>query len=188
MSDIDIKTVNFAKVGERLKAYRLTQGLSIQEMAKRTNLRPGSIRNLEDGRQFSSLNQLWAIVNAEGLSVLWVFRGKGRFDDTSPDMLPPTLIRKRGAGLRRNEERLVAEKGQYAGDPFEFVLAVEGFKRFNNKPFPTLTEIFELVLSLGYRKVGHPTINPCKAWSENEHPKNKSNTTGPIREIVGAGS
>ena len=34
-----------------------------------------------------------------------------------------------------------------------FILAVDEYKRVNNRPFPTWTEILDLLLFLGYRKV-----------------------------------
>ncbi len=169
---IDIEKIDFDAIGERLKAYRLIHGFSPQEMAKKANIRHSSITSIESGRRYRSLNQLWAVVGAEGLSIPWFFYGEGRFDDKTAELLPLTLIRKRGAGIRRNEDRRAAETGQYADDPFEFVLAVEGYKKFNSKPFPTLTEIFEVLLSLGYRKTKQPTINPRKALSD-EHPESK---------------
>ncbi len=38
-------------------------------------------------------------------------------------------------------------------EQFEFVMAVDTYKRANNRPFPTLTEILEVVQALGYRKI-----------------------------------
>ena len=35
----------------------------------------------------------------------------------------------------------------------EFVLAIDEYKRANNRPFPTWSEVFELIQYLGYRKV-----------------------------------
>ena len=35
----------------------------------------------------------------------------------------------------------------------EFVLAIDDYKRVNNRPFPTWSEVFEVVRYLGYRKV-----------------------------------
>ncbi len=35
----------------------------------------------------------------------------------------------------------------------EFVLAVDEYKRVNNRPFPTWSEVFEVIQHLGYRKV-----------------------------------
>jgi len=35
----------------------------------------------------------------------------------------------------------------------EFVLAIDEYKRVNNRPFPTWSEVFEVIRYLGYRKV-----------------------------------
>lgn len=35
----------------------------------------------------------------------------------------------------------------------EFVLAIDEYKRLNNRPFPTWSEVFEVIRYLGYRKV-----------------------------------
>ena len=35
----------------------------------------------------------------------------------------------------------------------EFVLAIDEYKRLNNRPFPTWSEVFEIIRYLGYRKV-----------------------------------
>jgi len=35
----------------------------------------------------------------------------------------------------------------------EFVLAVDEYKRKNNRPFPTWSEVYEIIRYLGYRKV-----------------------------------
>lgn len=34
----------------------------------------------------------------------------------------------------------------------EFVLAIDEYKRVNNRPFPTWSEVFEVIRYLGYRK------------------------------------
>lgn len=38
-------------------------------------------------------------------------------------------------------------------EQLEFLKAVDEYKRVNDRPFPTLTEILDLALYLGYRKV-----------------------------------
>ena len=38
-------------------------------------------------------------------------------------------------------------------EQFEFVKAVDEYKRLNKRPFPTLTEILEIVKALGYRRI-----------------------------------
>lgn len=35
----------------------------------------------------------------------------------------------------------------------DFVLAVDEYKRVNSKPFPSWSEVFEIIRYLGYRKV-----------------------------------
>ncbi len=35
----------------------------------------------------------------------------------------------------------------------EFVMAIGEYKRVNNRPFPTWSEVFEIIRYLGYRKV-----------------------------------
>ena len=72
------------------------------------------------------------------------------------------LDRRRGPGRRRGEVRKAAEEGEISGDLLEFVMAVDEYKRTNERPYPTISEIFELIHYLGYRKVaekaGHINI------------------------------
>lgn len=63
------------------------------------------------------------------------------------------LERRRGAGIRRDEERRSAEEGEMTIEQFEFVMAIETYKKVNKKLFPTWTEVLEVIQSLGYRKV-----------------------------------
>ena len=66
------------------------------------------------------------------------------------------LNRHRGPGKRRSEERRAAEEGQMSDEQFEFLMAVDEYKRSNMRPFPTWTEVLELIKALGYRKVAEP--------------------------------
>lgn len=63
------------------------------------------------------------------------------------------LERRRGAGIRREEERRSAEEGEMTAEQFEFVMAIETYKKVNKKLFPTWTEVLEVIEQLGYRKV-----------------------------------
>jgi hypothetical protein len=38
-------------------------------------------------------------------------------------------------------------------DLLEFVLAIDEYKRTNKRPFPSWSEVFEVIRYLGYRKV-----------------------------------
>jgi hypothetical protein len=71
---------------------------------------------------------------------------------------PTGLERRRGPGCRRNADRKSAEEGEMTDEQFEFVMAIDTYKRLNNRPFPTWTEVLEVVRQLGYRKVAACTI------------------------------
>ncbi len=38
-------------------------------------------------------------------------------------------------------------------EQFEFVMAIETYKKVNKRLYPTWTEVLEVVMQLGYRKV-----------------------------------
>jgi hypothetical protein len=71
---------------------------------------------------------------------------------------PTGLERRRGPGRRLSDDRKSAEQGEMSDEQFEFVMAIDTYKRLNNRPFPTWTEILEVVKQLGYRKVAASTI------------------------------
>jgi hypothetical protein len=66
------------------------------------------------------------------------------------------LDRRRGPGRRRSEDRKSAEEGQMSDEQFEFMMAIDEYKRANQRPFPTWTEVFEVIKALGYRRVAEP--------------------------------
>jgi hypothetical protein len=63
------------------------------------------------------------------------------------------LERRRGPGRRRPDSRRSAEEGELSGEQFEFVMAMDEYKRANKRPFPSWTEVLEVIKYLGYRKV-----------------------------------
>lgn len=63
------------------------------------------------------------------------------------------LDRRRGPGRRRSDVRRSAEEGEMSDELLEFVMAVDDYKRANDRPFPSWSEVFEIVHYLGYRKV-----------------------------------
>jgi hypothetical protein len=71
---------------------------------------------------------------------------------------PTGLERRRGPGRRRSDDRRSAEEGEMTDEQFEFVMAVDTYKRLNKRPFPSWTEVLEVVKQLGYRKVAASTI------------------------------
>ncbi len=66
---------------------------------------------------------------------------------------PTGLERRRGPGRRRSDERRAAEEGEMTAEQFEFVMAVEMYKKVNKRLYPTWTEVLEVVRQLGYQKV-----------------------------------
>lgn len=59
----------------------------------------------------------------------------------------------RGPGRRRSDLRRSAEEGEMTAEQFEFIKAVETYKKVNKKMYPTWTEVLEVLFQLGYRKV-----------------------------------
>ena len=68
------------------------------------------------------------------------------------------LERRRGPGRRLSDDRKAAEEGEMTGEQFEFVMAIETYKKVNKRMYPTWTEVLEVVRQLGYRKVMHRDI------------------------------
>ena len=62
------------------------------------------------------------------------------------------LERRRGPGRRRSDFVKSAEEGQMTHEQFLFVMAIDAYKRVNQKPYPTWTEVLEVIRKLGYRK------------------------------------
>jgi len=63
------------------------------------------------------------------------------------------LDRRRGPGRRRTDSRRSAEEGEMTSEQFEFIRAIEEYKKVNRKPFPSWTEVLDILNALGYRKV-----------------------------------
>ena len=66
------------------------------------------------------------------------------------------LDRRRGPGRRKSEDRKAAEDGQMSEEQFDFLMAIDEYKKQNQRPFPTWTEVLEVIKALGYRKVAEP--------------------------------
>ena len=41
-------------------------------------------------------------------------------------------------------------------EQFVFIRAIDEYKKVNNKSFPTWTEVLDILVALGYRKVAEP--------------------------------
>ncbi len=89
------------------------------------------------------------------------------------------LDRRRGPGRRLSDERKSAEEGQMSEEQFEFLKAIDEYKSKNQRPFPTWTEVLEVIKALGYRRVAEPeslksfkkkTEETPDSWQDNKVP------------------
>jgi hypothetical protein len=79
------------------------------------------------------------------------------------------LDRRRGPGKRRSDDRRSAEEGQMSDEQFEFLMAMDEYKKKNSRPFPTWTEVLEVMKALGYRKVAEPSaLAECAKQSDTD--------------------
>lgn len=62
------------------------------------------------------------------------------------------LERRRGPGRRRTDFTKSAEEGEMTQEQYLFLVAIDAFKRVNNKTFPSWTDVLEVIRKLGYRK------------------------------------
>ena len=79
------------------------------------------------------------------------------------------LDRRRGPGHRRTPERRAAEEGEMNDEQFEFLMAIDQYKKSNQRPFPSWTEVLEVIKALGYRKVAEP--QPLESFRKADKPE-----------------
>ena len=61
-----------------------------------------------------------------------------------------------------------AEEGEMTHEQFLFIKAIDAYKRVNDKPFPTWTEVLEVIRKLGYRKTAGSSLklDAVEDWTE----------------------
>ena len=69
---------------------------------------------------------------------------------------------KRASSERRRLIEPTTCERDYSDDETEFMKAMDRYKRDNRRPFPTWSEVLEVLRSLGYRRVAEPTALPGK--------------------------
>lgn len=92
-----------------------------------------------------------------------------RTPGTHPAPAPGTgLERRRGPGRRRSDFMKSAEEGEMTPEQFLFIKAIDAYKRVNQRPFPTWTEVLEIIRKLGYRKTAamELDIRGAEDWRE----------------------
>jgi hypothetical protein len=63
-------------------------------------------------------------------------------------------------GERRRQIDPTTCERDYSVDEIEFMKAMDQYKRENRRPFPTWSEVLEVLRALGYRRVAEPSIMP----------------------------
>lgn len=153
--------INWAEIGERVKSFRLDRKISVTEAATALGLSESMFLCIERGMERKTINIIWKLCNTWNISLNWLINGEGHFFDEDPaGLLPKTLIIERGAGIRRSDTRAAAEDGNFTDETFEFVMAIDRFKQINQVSFPSCTQIYEIMLALGYRKSVPARIAP----------------------------
>jgi len=79
--------------------------------------------------------------------------------------IPVALERRSGQerrhqGERRRQVDPTTCERDYTDDEIIFMKAMDQYKRDNRRPFPTWSEVLEVLYALGYRKVADPTTMP----------------------------
>ena len=83
--------------------------------------------------------------------------------------------RARGPGRRLSEFTKAAEEGEMTTEQFLFLMAIDAFKKSNDRMFPTCTDVLEVVRLLGYRKTMASELNLANADDWREAPNTLSN-------------
>ena len=78
------------------------------------------------------------------------------------------LERRRGPGRRRSDFVKAADEGEMNPEQYLFVMAIDAYKRVNRRPYPTWTEVLEVIRKLGYRKTCTMELDlaNCEDWTE----------------------
>jgi hypothetical protein len=76
------------------------------------------------------------------------------------------IIERRRMDRRRQIDPTTCER-DYSDQQIEFMRAMDDYKRKSGRPFPTWSEVLEVLLSLGYRKVADPSLMEWKTLGDN---------------------
>jgi hypothetical protein len=92
---------------------------------------------------------------------------RGKRGDRRKRNIPVAVDRRRGErrGERRRQVDPTTCERDYNEDEIAFMKAMDQYKRDNRRPFPTWTEVLEVLWALGYRKVAEPSPLPGYAAS-----------------------
>jgi len=81
---------------------------------------------------------------------------------------------RREGDRRRQVDPTTCEK-EYSDEEREFMIAIEEYKRRFNRPFPTWTEVLEVIRALGYAKLDADDLS-------DEQPEPEAVSVEPVAE------
>lgn len=88
-----------------------------------------------------------------------------RGQDRRKRSIPVAVERRSGKDRREQGERrrqidpTTCER-DYSDEEIQFMKAMDQYKRDNRRPFPTWSEVLEVLRALGYRKTAEPSAMP----------------------------
>jgi hypothetical protein len=89
-----------------------------------------------------------------------------RGNDRRKKQIPVAVDRRSGKerrderGERRRQIDPTTCERDYTNDEIEFMKSMDQYKRDNRRPFPTWSEVLEVLRALGYRKIAEPSQMP----------------------------
>jgi hypothetical protein len=88
-----------------------------------------------------------------------------RNNDRRKRQIPVAIDRRTGKdrrdlGERRRQIDPTTCEREYSNEEIEFMKAMDQYKRDNRRPFPTWSEVLEVLRALGYRKSAEPSMMP----------------------------
>ena len=88
-----------------------------------------------------------------------------KHEDRRKRSIPVAVERRSGKdrrqlGERRRQVDPTTCERDYSDEEIVFMKAMDLYKRANRRPFPTWSEVLEVLRALGYRKVAEPTAMP----------------------------
>ena len=87
-----------------------------------------------------------------------------RFEDPGISARREIMDRRR-LERRRQIDPTTCER-DYSDGEIEFMRAMDDYKRKSGRPFPTWSEVLEVVMSLGYRKVADPSLLEWRTFGD----------------------
>ena len=75
------------------------------------------------------------------------------------------IMDRRRLERRRQIDPTTCER-DYSDNEIEFMRAMDDYKRKSGRPFPTWSEVLEVVTSLGYRKVADPSTMEWRTFGD----------------------